>query len=216
MKKSIRLACAVAISLGIGLWNSTPTRASNVAVSAGFHGGGSSFYGGYHGGSSMGYYGGYRGGYYGGYHGGYYGYGRNSVALSFSFGYAGPAYYNYGSYYPAAYYYPPAYYSAPVYYSSPAVYAAPPSSTAAYYSAPAPAPTVIQNSTSAPSNNEGQSMRPADVVALVKSGLSDEVIVSQIRSSKVTFHLSTAEIIDLKNSGVSDKVINFMINTATS
>ena len=59
-------------------------------------------------------------------------------------------------------------------------------------------------------------MRPADVLALVKSGLSDEVIISQIRSSRVMFHLSTAEIIDLKNSGVSDKVINFMINTATS
>jgi hypothetical protein len=53
------------------------------------------------------------------------------------------------------------------------------------------------------------------VVALAKSGVSDEVIVSQIRSSRTVYHLTTAEIIELKNSGVSEKVIDFMINTAS-
>jgi len=58
-------------------------------------------------------------------------------------------------------------------------------------------------------------MALADVVALVKNGLSDEVIISQIRNSRTVYHLTTAEIIDLKNSGVSEKVIEFMINTAS-
>jgi hypothetical protein len=219
MKQSLRLVCAVAVSLGIGLWASTVTQAGMMVGSVGYHSGysgasRSSFSAGYYGGYRGGYYGGYRGGYYGGYHGGYYGYGRNSVALSFSFGYGGPAYYGYG-YYPSAYYYPPAYYSAPVYYSTPVVYTAPASSPTTY-SDSAPAPTVVQTPTPTPPSNEGQPMRPADVIALVKSGLSDDVITSQIRSSRMVFHLSTAEIIDLKNNGVSDKVINFMINTATS
>lgn len=53
----------------------------------------------------------------------------------------------------------------------------------------------------------------ADVKALAKAGLSDEVILSHIRNSRAVYHLTTAEIIDLKGSGVSEKVIDFMINT---
>ena len=59
-------------------------------------------------------------------------------------------------------------------------------------------------------------MGPADVVALAKEGIGDDVIISQIRSSRTMFHLTTAQIIDLKKSGVSETVINFMINTANS
>ena len=59
----------------------------------------------------------------------------------------------------------------------------------------------------------GQPVSVADVKALAKAGLSDEVILSQIRITQGMYHLTTAEIIDLKNSGVSDKVIDFMINT---
>ena len=55
----------------------------------------------------------------------------------------------------------------------------------------------------------------ADIKALVKSGISDDVILSQIRNSRAVYHLTTAEIIDLKTSGVSEKVIDFMINTAS-
>jgi hypothetical protein len=52
----------------------------------------------------------------------------------------------------------------------------------------------------------------ADVKALAKAGLSDEVIISQIRNSRTVYRLSAAEIIDLKQSGVSEKVIDYMIN----
>jgi surface antigen len=62
---------------------------------------------------------------------------------------------------------------------------------------------------------QGQPLGVADVKALAKAGVSDEVIISQIRNSRVAYHLSTAEIIDLKDAGVSEKVIDFMINTAS-
>ncbi len=64
--------------------------------------------------------------------------------------------------------------------------------------------------------DHGQPLGTADVKALSKSGISDEVIISQIRNSRSVFHLSTAEIIDMKDAGVSSQVIDFMINTATS
>ena len=60
----------------------------------------------------------------------------------------------------------------------------------------------------------GQPVSVSDVKALAKAGLSDQVILSQIRISGAIYQLTTAEIIDLKNSGVSDPVIDFMINTA--
>ena len=52
-----------------------------------------------------------------------------------------------------------------------------------------------------------------DVKMLAKSGVSDEVIISQIRNSRTVYHLSASDILDLKDAGVSDKVIDFMINT---
>ena len=63
---------------------------------------------------------------------------------------------------------------------------------------------------------QGQPLATADVKALAKAGIGDDVIISQIRNSHSVYHLSTAEIIDLKDAGVSLKVIDFMINTATS
>jgi uncharacterized protein YcfJ len=53
----------------------------------------------------------------------------------------------------------------------------------------------------------------ADVKAMVKAGVADDVIISQIIGSHTVFHLSAADIIDLHNSGVSDRVVNYMINT---
>ena len=58
-------------------------------------------------------------------------------------------------------------------------------------------------------------MTVADIKALAKGGLSDEVILSQIRSNHAVFNLSTEEIIDLNTSKVSQKVIDFMINTGS-
>jgi outer membrane lipoprotein SlyB len=60
---------------------------------------------------------------------------------------------------------------------------------------------------------QGQPLGLADIKALSRAGISDEVIISQIRNSRTAYRLTTAEIIDLKESGVSQKVIDFMINT---
>lgn len=60
---------------------------------------------------------------------------------------------------------------------------------------------------------QGQPLSTADIKALAKSGVSDDVIISQIRNSHTIFHLSTSDIIDLHNSGVNERVIDFMINT---
>ena len=58
-----------------------------------------------------------------------------------------------------------------------------------------------------------------DVKALAKAGLSDDLIISQFRSSATVYHLNAADIIALKTAGVSEKVIAYMINmpsTATT
>jgi outer membrane lipoprotein SlyB len=60
---------------------------------------------------------------------------------------------------------------------------------------------------------QGQPLGLADIKALAKAGVSDDVILSQIRNSHVVYRLTTAEIIDLKDAGVSNRVIDFMINT---
>jgi len=54
---------------------------------------------------------------------------------------------------------------------------------------------------------------PADIKALVKAGVADEVILSQIRNTRAVYRLTTAEIMDLHQAGVSQRVIDFMINT---
>jgi hypothetical protein len=61
--------------------------------------------------------------------------------------------------------------------------------------------------------DQWQRLTPADVKALAKAGISDEVIISQIRNSHTVFYLNTSEIIELRDAGVSNKVIDFMINT---
>ena len=61
----------------------------------------------------------------------------------------------------------------------------------------------------------GQPLTVADVKALAKAGISDELIISQIRNSRTVYHLNTADIIALRDAGVSDRVIDFMINTPT-
>lgn len=63
--------------------------------------------------------------------------------------------------------------------------------------------------------DEGQPLSIADVKALAKAGINEDVIINQLKNSHTIYHLSTADIIDLRDSGVSDKVINFMINTPT-
>ncbi len=62
---------------------------------------------------------------------------------------------------------------------------------------------------------QSQPLTAPDVKALARAGISDDLIISQIRNSRTVYHLSTADIVDLKNSGVSEKIIDFMINTPT-
>ena len=64
--------------------------------------------------------------------------------------------------------------------------------------------------------DQGQPLSVADVKALAKAGISEDVIISQIGNSHTVYHLSAADIIDLRDSGVTDKVVNFMINTANA
>ncbi|MGO9586484.1 MAG: YXWGXW repeat-containing protein [Limisphaerales bacterium] len=61
--------------------------------------------------------------------------------------------------------------------------------------------------------DQGQPLSVADVKALAAAGVSDNVIISQIRNSRTVYHLNAADIIDLRNAGVSNPVIDFMINT---
>jgi outer membrane lipoprotein SlyB len=61
--------------------------------------------------------------------------------------------------------------------------------------------------------DQGQPISVADVKALAKANIGDDVIISQIRNSRTVFRLSSTDIIDLHDSGVSDKVIDFMIST---
>lgn len=61
----------------------------------------------------------------------------------------------------------------------------------------------------------GQPLGLADIKAMAQAGVSDEVIISQIRATGSTYRLSAADIIELHNAGVSNKVIDYMINTAT-
>jgi len=89
------------------------------------------------------------------------------------------------------------------------------SPTAVDQDSPPPSPKA-QRPPQTQRTDHGQSVGVADVKALAKAGLSDEVILSHIRNSQAVYHLTTAEIIDLKNSGVSEKVIDFMINTASA
>jgi len=64
--------------------------------------------------------------------------------------------------------------------------------------------------------DQGQPLSLADVKALAKAGISEDVIVSQIKSSRTVFHLSAADIIELRDAGVTDKVVNYMINTPST
>jgi len=63
---------------------------------------------------------------------------------------------------------------------------------------------------------QGQPLSTADVKAMARAGVSDDVIIAQIQGSHTAFNLSAADIIDLHNSGVSDRVVNYMQGTQNS
>jgi outer membrane lipoprotein SlyB len=61
--------------------------------------------------------------------------------------------------------------------------------------------------------DQNQPLAVADVKALAKAGISEDVIINQIKNSHTVYHLSAADIIDLRDAGVTDKVVNYMIDT---
>jgi outer membrane lipoprotein SlyB len=61
--------------------------------------------------------------------------------------------------------------------------------------------------------NQGQPLAIEDIKALSDAKVSNEVIISQIRSTHTVFNLSTAQIISLTNAGVNQQVIDYMIQT---
>lgn len=61
--------------------------------------------------------------------------------------------------------------------------------------------------------DQGEALSIYDIKQMTASGISEEVIISQIQARGTRFHLSSADIIDLKNAGVSEHVINAMIKT---
>ena len=64
--------------------------------------------------------------------------------------------------------------------------------------------------------DQGTPLSLADVKALAKAGIAEDVIINQIRNARTIFHLSAPDIIELRDAGVSDKVINYLINTPTT
>lgn len=64
--------------------------------------------------------------------------------------------------------------------------------------------------------DQGTPLSLADVKALAKAGIAEDVIINQIKNSRTIFHLSASDIIDLRDAGVPDKVVNYLINTPST
>lgn len=63
---------------------------------------------------------------------------------------------------------------------------------------------------------QGQPLSIADIKAMAKAGVSDNIIINQINNTHSVYNLDANDIIDLKNGGVSDKVITYMMNTGAN
>ena len=55
-----------------------------------------------------------------------------------------------------------------------------------------------------------------EIKSMSRSGVSDDVIIGQINSSRAVYNLDANAILDLNNAGVSQHVISYMINTPNS
>jgi len=224
MKQVAKFLAVAAVAVSITVFDTTASMAAPGHGGGGFRGGG------------------FRGGGYG-WRGGWGGRGYWGPGWGWGLGWGlyapWPYYYNYGYYYPPASYYPStAYYPPTVVYGSQSAdtYSSPPAPPMSQSSqpptidrplsptavdrdesySPVPPPPMAQQPPQIMRGDQGSSIGVADVKALATAGLSDDVILSHIRSSGGVYHLTTAEIIDLKKSGVSEKVIDYMINTSST
>lgn len=66
---------------------------------------------------------------------------------------------------------------------------------------------VAQAAALADAQAQAQRLGITDVIELAKAGQGDQVIINQIRSTRSTFQLSSADLNLLKTNGVSDRVI---------
>ena len=74
-----------------------------------------------------------------------------------------------------------------------------------------PPPTAYTPTTSSPAPPSID-----DIKAMTRSGVQDDVIISQIKNSGAVYHLDANTILELRDTGVSEKVMTFMINSATA
>ena len=63
---------------------------------------------------------------------------------------------------------------------------------------------------------QGQPLSIADIKAMAKAGVGDDIIINQIINTHSVYNLDANDIIDLRNGGVSDKVITYMMNTSAN
>jgi hypothetical protein len=63
-------------------------------------------------------------------------------------------------------------------------------------------------------NTSAEMLTNETVLAMVKAGLGEELIISRLKASQNLFDLSTAAILKLKSDGVSDKILQTMIETS--
>ena len=67
----------------------------------------------------------------------------------------------------------------------------------------------LQTDAAAPREQE---LSLADIKALAKAEVADDIIISEINNTRSTFSLTAQAIIDLKNDGVSERVITYLMN----
>jgi hypothetical protein len=77
---------------------------------------------------------------------------------------------------------------------------------------PAKPHTTMQTSQTSQAAPQEQNLNLADIKALAKAEVADDIIISEINNTCSTFNLEAQAIIDLKNAGVSEKVIAYMMN----
>jgi len=75
----------------------------------------------------------------------------------------------------------------------------------------APLLAETESQPAASASTKIQALTNADVVGMVKAGLSDDVILEKIRRSPVAFDVSTEALVSLKTAGVSDQVVKALL-----
>lgn len=55
----------------------------------------------------------------------------------------------------------------------------------------------------------------ADVISMVKAGMSDEDVMRRIDGSRTIFRLNADDIVFLRNQGISDRLVTYMMDTFT-